>query len=175
MTELLSKYTAPSRLLHWLMAFIVAALFVTAWVSEDASADLKSTLMGMHKTFGILILGLVVLRILSRLVSPKIEPVKGDRRLQIASHAVHGVLYLLLLVMPLLGWAFVSAKGRAIAFFNVVDLPPLIEKNTEIARTFIEGHELGANILMVLVGAHVVAAVYHQFFLKDKLMERMLP
>ena len=175
MKQLLTKYTNAGRLFHWLTAFLVVGMFATVWIAEDASDDMGRILMGIHKSFGMIILVLVTVRIIWRFVSPKLEPIKAARLMRVASHAVHGLLYVLLLVMPLLGWAFVSAKGRQISFFNVVDVPMLIEKNPSIARTLIEGHSLGADILMVLVGVHVLAALYHQFFLKDKLIERMLP
>lgn len=171
-----TAYQAPTRLLHWLMAFLIAAMFATAWISEDASREMRGVLMGMHKSFGITVLGLLILRILVRVMSPRVEPAAGPRPQQIAAHAIHGVLYLLMLVVPVIGWLLVSAKGRVVSYFNMVDLPALMAQGSEELGEFLEEtHEVGANVLMVLAGLHIAAALYHQFIVKDGLIRRMLP
>ncbi|MBU6234543.1 MAG: cytochrome b [Alphaproteobacteria bacterium] len=169
------KYTAPSRLLHWLMALLIAAMFTTVWVAEDAPEWLDHTLVNMHKSFGIVLLALIVIRIVARVASPRVEPIKASPAIQKGSHAVHGILYLLLIAMPLSGWAFVSAFGRKIDFFTLTELPAILDTNKELGKAIKEFHEIGANLVLVLVIAHVAAAAYHHFLLKDKLMDRMLP
>ncbi len=176
MTEQAQKYGAPARLFHWLTVFLVAAMFTTVWVAEDASDDLRGLLMGMHKSFGIIVLGLTLLRVLWRVLAPKVAASAGGTPLMAkGAAAVHGLLYLALIGIPLSGWAFVSAAGRNISFFNLAEIPALLEKNRELAGFLKEVHEAGTSVLLALLAAHVAAALDHQFALKDRLMDRMVP
>lgn len=171
----MQQYPALSRLLHWLTAFLIIGMFATVWIAEDAPEWLDHTLVNMHKSFGIVILAITALRILWRVTAVRVAPA-GDNALQRkAAASVHGLLYVALVAMPLSGWAFVSAFGKHIKFFNLVELPAIISTNIPLGKALREAHGFGADIVLILVGAHFAAALYHQFIRKDNLISRMLP
>jgi cytochrome b561 len=89
-------------------------------------------------------------------------------------HATHAALYALFFVVPLLGWAYSSAAGFPVVLFGVLPLPDFMSVDKELAKTIKEVHGFAAFSLMALVGLHVAAAVKHQFFDKDGLINRML-
>lgn len=95
--------------------------------------------------------------------------------LRSVARLTHGVLYLLLIAQPLMGWANASSRGWSLTLFGVIPLPPLSAQGSTL------GHELGdlhgalAWGLLGLIGLHVAAALYHHFVLRDGVIRRMLP
>ena len=90
-----------------------------------------------------------------------------------ASHAVHWSLYLLLLATPIIVYAGIS-YGRYLDVFGF-PLPPLTIEDKKFSETIFEYHEMAAFILVALANLHILAAIYHRFILKDRVVERMLP
>ena len=86
--------------------------------------------------------------------------------------AVHGFLYLLMVLMPLIGWAALSARGKAIPFFGL-SLPALLAEDKALGRQIMEVHELGGNLGYFLIGGHAAAALFHHYFVKDNTLRRM--
>lgn len=85
----------------------------------------------------------------------------------------HIALYLLMLLIPIVGWLMSSAKGYTVNYFGLFELPDLVDKDKALGRLLKEMHELMANGLMILVGLHIAAALKHQFIDKDGLLSRM--
>ena len=77
-----------------------------------------------------------------------------------------------MLLMPLLGWAALSAFGKPIPFFGL-ELPALLAPNEELGRTIMDVHELGGNVAYFLIGGHALAALYHHYFMQDNTLRRM--
>ncbi|MFD2378578.1 cytochrome b [Ottowia pentelensis] len=87
---------------------------------------------------------------------------------------MHWALYGFLIVMPLLGWLTLSAKGQPIPFFGL-ELPALMGPDRATAKNLEGIHELIGNLGFFLIGLHAVAALWHHYFMRDDTLERMLP
>lgn len=140
------------------------------------SGPVQNTLYDLHRSLGALILLLVLIRIPYRLIAgaPPADPTL-PRWQSVASHIVHGLLYLFLLVMPIVGWIGTSAYGARITVFWLFELPPLVAKNEALAETLLDAHATAGLIMGGLVTLHIVAALYHRFVRHDGVLARMLP
>lgn len=169
------RYTSIAIILHWVMALLI---FVT-WSIAIAVADLplspaRITGLSWHKWLGVSIFFLVILRLLWRATHPVpilklVMPLWQERAMQFT----HVVLYLLMILIPIVGWLMSSAMGYTVNYFGLFELPDLVDKDKELGHQLKEIHELLANGLMVLVGLHILAALKHQFVDKDGLIGRM--
>jgi len=171
------RYGTPAIVMHWLMALILVVLVVCIEMHElfPKGSEIRKLLVSSHFMLGVLIPILLVVRliVLTRPTPPIVPP--PPRWQQVLAKAVQGLLYLLMLAMPVLGYLTVNAKGRAVPFFGGQTLPVLIDKNPELAEQLMDLHELGADIAFVLVGLHVAAALFHHFVVRDNTLLRMRP
>jgi cytochrome b561 len=181
MTET-NRYAMVQRLLHWLIALLVLGLLgvgmIFSFLGFDGTkatfgGDVTNALYTYHKTFGIVVLGLMVLRLGLRLVlgAPSYrQPLGGLERG--VSRAVHGLFYVALLAMPVLGWLATAAGGFPVQFFNMT-LPGLIGKDKALSETLFWLHGLVGWLLLGLIVLHVGGAMMHWLFKRDGVMERM--
>lgn len=171
------RYTAPAIALHWLMAWLIIAVYFLG-LSIDAlpvGPD-RILVVGWHKWLGVTIAFLWGFRVLWRAGHrPPALPASSPAWQNAASHLVHVALYLLMIAIPVSGWLMSSAKGYTTNFFGLFDLPNLLMKDKELGHTLKEVHEVLANSLMALVGLHIAAALKHQLVDKDNLLGRMRP
>lgn len=180
MAERPLSYSGLQKLLHWVIALFVLTLipvgFIMVQRGKATNFDaVTGELYTAHKTFGFLVLLLVVVRIVTRLVQGTPAPEASLTRFQvIASEAVHGLLYLALLAVPVLGWAGASAYG-ARGLLGGFSLPEILAKNPETAKVLLQFHGLVALAMVGLLAAHIGAALFHRFVLKDGVLRRMLP
>jgi cytochrome b561 len=170
-----SHYTRTAVALHWLVTGLVLAALFMGWTMtsmEISPGRLK--LYNYHKWVGVTVLALALLRIVWRLTHrpPPLETM--PRWQQISAHAGHGLLYLLMLAVPLSGWAYSNASGYAIMYLGKVPLPNLVDKDKQLAAQLVEVHEVLAIAFAVLVLLHVLAALQHHFLHKDQTLRRML-
>lgn len=174
-----ATYSRGAVVLHWLIAGLIAFNFVAAWVSEDMPKDAKMQLMGNHKAIGITILVLTLLRIVWRLAykaPPLVETLKAWEAA--LSRVIHAGLYFLMLAVPVAGWGLHSAagKGAPVAMFGLFGFPALpVGSDKPTIGMFHEAHEVFADLMLVLLALHVLAALKHQFVDKDATMRRMVP
>jgi len=170
-------YPVTSKLLHWLVAICVLTTAPVAITMTRLSEGLtRDTLYNFHKSLGILILVLMILRLINRLAvgAPVAEP--GIERWQkTVSSVVHTSFYVLLLAMPIVGYIANSAFGAPTPFFGLFDLPPIVEKNEALSTPLFTIHRVVGWLVIVLVLLHVSAALYHHFVRRDKVLQRMLP
>lgn len=167
-----------ARFFHWSVFLLIVAA-VAAYIAHDffpkESAERIFCIM-LHKSFGFTIALLMVARIIWRFVDTTPEPVAGPQWQMLATKAVHGALYLMLILMPLSGALASQFAGRPIPFFGLFEVAPFLAENKETAKMLMGLHrEVFAPILVVLIAGHVAAALWHQFVTKDGLMKRMLP
>lgn len=94
---------------------------------------------------------------------------------QHASHAVHVLLYVLLLAIPVSGWLMSSAKGFQTVWLGIVPLPDLIAKNRELGNMLEELHANWSYLLMLFAALHIAAALKHRYIDRDEVLSRMLP
>jgi len=178
------RYNSIAIGLHWLIAFFLLGLLVVGkyMTSLTDSDPLRYTLTQWHKSFGITVLILAVFRLLWRIThKPPALPDGSTFVERFGSHAVHVLLYLLMVVIPLSGWVMVSASPLNLKteLFGVIPWPHIgwvesIANKELIAEQSHQAHEWMANILIVLAVLHIVAAFFHQLIKKDRLISRMI-
>lgn len=170
------RYGWPLIGIHWLTVLLIIAAYVLGSLLEDmALSPLKLKLYAWHKWLGMLVLFLLLPRLGFRLAD-RLDHRRGMTSLEIkASAAVHGLLYLLLIGVPLLGWLQSSAAGFPVVWFGVLPLPDLVHKDKALAEVFKELHEGSVNLLVTLVVLHAAAALYHHHIRHDGVLARMLP
>ena len=138
--------------------------------------DWKHSALGIHKSLGIIILALAVLRLGWRLYNPAPpSPKEMHRWEQIAAASAHWLLYGFLFAMPMTGWAMTSAKGKTILFFGMVQLPDFVPTDRAFGELLEEIHGTLAYLLASMIILHAVAALYHHFIRKDSVLSRMWP
>lgn len=171
------RWGVVSQLFHWTCAALVVALgAIGLYMTELSSPVAKIRIYALHKSLGITLLALVVLRLLWRWTRPAPGPVPGmTRHLRLAADGTHGLLYVMMIAMPLSGWLYNSASGYPLQWFRRFNLPALAGKDEQLARLAHALHEYGFWLLLVLVVGHVGAALYHHLFLDDGTLHRMLP
>jgi cytochrome b561/polyisoprenoid-binding protein YceI len=185
--RLAADYSGTAKLLHWLIAsFVVALLSVGLTMTRIGDLQLKYELYQLHKSLGVTVLGLMILRLAWRLAAkpPPLPHMAAWERG--AAQGTHVLLYALLLAMPLTGWATVSAAMPPFNFptllYARIAWPhiPFIEHLTLVEKKTVEPilknvHAALGWTLLALVGLHTAAALRHGFILRDGIMVRMLP
>jgi len=170
-------YTRTAVSLHWLIAILIFTTFPLGVYMHDLplSPD-KLRLYSWHKWIGVTIFLLAVVRVSWRSVHPP-PPLLATMPPweKFVAHAVHYLLYLLILAIPLSGWLMSSAKGVQTVWFGVLPLPDLVTKDKELGDALEEVHESLNFLLLGLVVAHIAGALKHQFVERDDTLSRMLP
>ncbi|WP_200328334.1 cytochrome b [Thiocystis violacea] len=176
-----NRYTLLQRLLHWLIALIVFGLLFAGlafWalgydgLKGLVGEDTTNTLFMAHKSFGILLLLLTLLRIVLRVrtPAPPYDPPLGALE-RLVGGGIHLLLYVLLIGLPIGGWIATAASGYPIQFFGMT-LPGLVGENKELGEMLFFYHGLGGLIVAVLVLIHIAAGLKH-WRLKDGIMTRI--
>ena len=171
-------YSATQKSLHWLIFLLVLLLYALTYGEEfyprgDPGRD---KVWWLHISFGLLLAALVVWRIVTRLAqgAPGL-PAEMSRLERGLAKAAHGLLYLLLVVLPVLGIALTWLRGDTLTFFDLFTIPAPIAPDRETARSVKELHELAANLVLIVAGLHAAAALWHHYFRRDDVLRRMLP
>ena len=172
-----ARYTKTAKSLHWLMAVLFFGMLGLGFYMQGLplSPD-KLKLYSWHKWVGVTVFLLALFRIAWR-VTHQPPPLPGSmpRLIQIAAHAGHHMLYMLMFLIPLSGWLMSSAKGFQTVWFGILPIPDLIEKNKLLGDLLQTVHvSLNYLFIAVLVG-HIGAALKHHFIDKDDILTRMLP
>jgi cytochrome b561 len=174
MSTEITHFPAPSRVLHWLMAvLILAMLFIGVGMAASVSGR-YSLLVSIHKPIGIAILVLVVIRFLNRLINPppplpaSLPPIQ-----RFAAHASHIALYLLMFVLPLVGWGMLSAAGYPIVLYGSLQLPPILPTGAALYAELRQLHTVLAYLLFLTVVVHLAAALFHGMIRRDGVLESM--
>jgi cytochrome b561 len=172
-----AAYDPLARLLHWLVFLLLAVQFSVAWTMPDVGRDTRPEgLIAWHLSIGTLILLVIVLRLLWRLSNPAPPPpATVPPWLRSLSRLVHFLLYAILLLLPLMGWGNASSRGWDVTLFGVLPLPHLLAQGSHFGHALGDIHGVTATILLIVSGVHVLAALYHQFIIKDRTLARMLP
>ena len=171
------RYSRVSIALHWLMVL----LFVLIYASIEfrgtfpKDSDGRNLMKDAHFMLGLTVFALVWLRLLARSlgVAPKIIPTPPAWQTALAT-LMHWALYLFMIAMPVLGYLILSHNDKPVFFYGL-DIPPLTEKNVDLAKQIKGWHELGATIGYWLIGLHALAGLGHHYLIRDNTLLRMLP
>lgn len=167
-------FTSAARWLHWSMAVgLLAMLFIGAGMAASVS-ERHEWLLQLHKPLGIALLALAVIRVAVRLSTRQPSlPADLPRPQALAAKASHVLLYGLMLSLPLLGWAMLSAAGDPVSLGAGVQLPPLIAPDAKTFAVLRTAHGYLAYLLFVTVLAHLAAALYHVLIRRDRVLRSM--
>jgi cytochrome b561 len=172
-----TSYTRTAISLHWLIAVALWATFSLGLYMHDLPlSPEKLKLYSWHKWVGVTIFLWVVFRLIWRLTHhPPELPITMAPWARKAANLVHGMLYFLMVAIPISGWLMSSADGFQVVYFGVLPLPDLLSKNKEWGDALTTLHK-GLNLtLAILVLGHVAAALKHYFVDRDDILSRMLP
>ena len=173
----LTRWGHVSQLLHWLIVVLIIVQVILANIAEDLPLGMKKLAMyARHKSVGITILALAVIRLIWRWANPTPElPAKLKPYERTLAGLTHFGLYLILFAMPLSGWMMTSARGFPVSWFGFFQLPDFVAKNDALYKAMLQTHHMLALLLYAIVFLHVAAALKHHFILKDDVLRRMLP
>ena len=171
------SYGSIAKWLHWLVFALVFVQFIIAWtMPEIRRGVVPETLINLHMSFGVLIMAVVLIRLLWRYAYPVEATVENTPPWQrTLARVTHWMLYGLLLVLPILGWAAASARNWTVRLFDLVTLPRLLPAEARIGFVAGDVHVVLSWVLLGLAGFHVAAGLYHYFVLRDRVLQRMLP
>jgi cytochrome b561 len=168
-------YGAIARAFHWVIVALLAVQYAIGWLMPDVHAGPPGNPMIWHISVGSLILVLIVARLIWRLTHPVAPESSLAPWQQLASGAVHWLLYMLVLLTTLSGWLFASARGWTVSWFYVLPMPMLTGADRALIRTIDGLHQAFEWALLIAIGLHVAAAFVHLFYYRDGVMQRMLP
>ena len=170
------SWGAVAQFLHWLIVALIVVQFTLALLAEEAPPLRKLGLLARHKSFGITILALALIRLTWRSLNPT-PPLPSTLKPyeRTLARTTHALLYGLLFAMPLTGWMMSSARGFPVSWFGFWQLPNLVPKNQALYEALLTTHGTLALILCGVVILHVAAALKHHYKLKDDVLRRMLP
>ena len=172
-----ARYTAVAQLLHWVVAGLIVTQFTLAWMAEDLPLGLhKLVLLARHKSFGMTVLMLAIVRLLWRLWhAPPALPAGMTPVERFLAKITHVAFYVLLFAMPLTGWLMSSAKNYSVSWFGLFTWPNLIAQNDDAFALLKTTHFYLSDALFAIAALHVLAALKHHFWNKDDVLRRMLP
>lgn len=172
-TTATARFAVPSRILHWLMAPMVIAQLLIG-VTMVASLSYYPLLLAIHRPLGVLILIFAVIRLVNRLTHtlPPFLATMGPVERRVASWSEY-LLYGLLLIQPLTGWAMLSAARSPIVSLGPFQLPWIAPHNIDLYAVLRQCHEIFALLLFMAFTAHVCAVLFHTLVLRDRLIDRM--
>lgn len=171
----LPRYNPVSQALHWLTAALVLAVLPLAWVAVSLPpAPAKGTMFTLHKSVGLTILAIVVVRIVWRMIRPAPPDPQAPRLLTLIGRVNHYLLYAIFLIMPISGYLLSAFSGRDTPYFWLFTIPGLTkaEGPQRIAESI---HIVGQWFVYALVLLHIVGTAWHLIIRRDGLLERMLP
>jgi cytochrome b561 len=171
------SYDPVAKSLHWLTVLLVVAQFIVAWTMPPIHHGTKPVgLIQWHLVLGSSLLLVVVLRLLWRLTHRPPPPAEGLPGWQRQMAAItHWALYVLLLAVPITGWAAASLRGWVAHAFGVLPLPLILRPGAKLGFDLGDYH--GGSLAWALFGVavlHILAALYHRLALRDKVLSRML-
>ena len=166
-------------MLHWLVAGMIVLQFVLAKLadvaSDEGSAVRELALLANHKSVGITIFALAIVRLVWRQSNqPPALPDTMPRWQITASQISHWSLYALLFAMPITGWLMSSASAYSVSWFNLFQLPDLVAPNPEAKEVFEGTHETLGKLLILIAAIHIGAAIKHALIDKDGVLQRMV-
>ena len=171
------RYNPVAKTFHWLIVLLIVMQYCTELVLPYfLPKAMQDGLVAWHLSLGPTILLITLLRLVWRLKHPPPAP-PGDLPmvLRLISRVTHWLFYVMLILLPVLGWVAASAYGAKVYLFGVVPLPSIAAKNDAFGESMGGIHGTVALSLLALIALHVAGALYHGLVKRDGVMQRMLP
>jgi len=169
-------YGTTAKVFHWLVVALLVVQYPLGKFMPDIHRGMTpGDAMTFHISFGIVILALTVLRLFWRITHPVAPADSLPAWQRLISEAVHWLLYALVLATTMTGWIFASERGWSISLFFAVPLPMLPTEGSLLANSLGKWHGTMEWALLLVIGAHVAAAMAHTFIFRDRIMQRMRP
>ncbi len=173
----LSRFGLFSKLLHWLIAILILGLIWLGWYMVDLTYYDKwyNDSLHYHKSFGILVLALALLKIGWQQYTPAPGPATGLKAWEkTGAKIMHYILWSMMLLIPVTGYLISTSAGKPIQLFNWVTLPALVDVDEALRELAIDVHYYLAYATLFLVIGHAGAALKHHFINRDETLKRML-
>ena len=168
------SYGFISKNFHWILAILLLSNFFLGFIMVELErGPLKSSIYGFHKSTGILLLSLIILRLFWRSVNTTPIPVANNKILNRLAKSVHYFFYFIVLMITLSGWTYSTARVGAVEVFGLFYMPAIVGINDQVGRIAKEIHIYSVYLFIAFVILHVLASIYHHFFLKDRTLKRM--
>ena len=169
-------YHPLTKFLHWSIVVLVSIQFLTSFVMSGLRrSSSPDFFLNLHMSFGVFIAPLALILLFMRLTHPTDKIKSGPAWQGAAAQAMHYLLYVLLIIIPITGDAYASSMGAVVRVFGLFDLPGILPSGSLFGRTLGDVHSFFAWTIGILVLGHIAAALYHHFVLNDKVLVRMLP
>lgn len=173
------RYGTIAQSFHWIVALLVIGLLcVGLYMTGLKPGPDMFKIYALHKSVGIVVLGLAVLRLIWTLSNPHPHALPTHQKWErFLAKLVHVFLYFAIIAMPLSGWIMSSAKGFPVNLFGIegLTLPDLVSTDKNIARSAGQFHEFAAYALIAAIGLHFAGAMKHHVIDKDGTLRRMVP
>lgn len=168
-------YDPFAIILHWLTVALVLTQFILAETWSDFARPTRHTMVAAHMSFGILLTAVVATRIVWRLIPGHQMPPAVSGLVELASKAVHYLLYLMLAAEAVLGFVLRWSGGESMSFFGL-QIPPIIPQVSRPTHALIgDIHHWNGWAIVILAAGHAAAALYHHYIVRDRVLTRMLP
>jgi cytochrome b561 len=168
------RHEPVTIVLHWVTAALVVALWtIGQTVDVFPNGPLRIDYRSIHIMLGAILAVVVLARLAWRLAQRDVLPPIDHGLLLAIAKMTHWALYLLLVVAIVLGANYTWARGDSI--FNVFTIPQMVPGDRALAHQIGDWHALAANALLIVVGVHAAAALFHHYILRDATLRRMLP
>ena len=170
------RFTPLQRLLHWVMAICIVAMLFIGVGFASTIAPKYLPLVAVHKTLGIAILVLALIRLAVRIRygAPPL-PASLPQPMRLAASLSHYVLYVLMIGMPLLGWGMLSAAGYPVVLYGNIRLPQILPQSDALHTVLWDAHFYLAFAFYAVILVHLSAAMFHALVLRDGVFESMGP
>jgi len=174
MTVVRHHFSPLQRLLHWLMAACVLAMLFIGVGMVSTIMPKYLQLVSIHKTLGIAILLLALIRLVTRLYygTPPL-PLDLPEPMKLAAVLSHYALYILMIGMPLIGWAMLSAASYPIVLYGGIRLPPILPQSDWLHAVLWDAHFYLAFVFFALILLHIAAALFHALVRRDGVFDSM--
>ncbi len=171
----ITQYNQLAKTIHWLVVAFILGQWMIAEVAESTDSQMLSLgLIALHKSLGMTVLLLAIIRLAVRMLSDQpAYPSTMTTWQKRAASGTHGALYGLLFALPLSGWLGSSASAYSVSWFNLFSFPDFVKPDDTLKDFFFAIHEWSWRLLCLLVVIHVAAALKHQFFNKNGVLTQM--
>lgn len=175
-----TRYGWLGQAFHWLIASLIVTQYVLGQVAEQAGEAGRLVdqlaLLARHKSVGITVLALTAMRLTWRFISPPPPlPTVTPRWQTAVARLTHGLIYTLLITLPVSGWLMSSASSYSVSVFGILELPDLVSPNESFKEQMQAVHHTLGTALFSLLALHLAAALKHHLFDKDDILRRMMP